>query len=60
MRDDERSLVRPVVIDVGDDLHGHIGLTGSGRSDHHSEARLHARLDRLDLERTTNRIPVIQ
>mmetsp|Transcript_18248 Transcript_18248/g.54579 ORF Transcript_18248/g.54579 Transcript_18248/m.54579 type:complete len:811 (+) Transcript_18248:1013-3445(+) len=32
-------------------LHGRVGLARAGRSDHHSEARIHAGADRLDLNR---------
>ena len=49
VRDDQRSLLRKVVVDVGDDLHGHVGLTGTRRTDDQRETVLHAAVDRLDL-----------
>jgi hypothetical protein len=42
-------LFREVVVEVGNDLHGHIGLTGTGGSDHRRKPRIDSRPDRLHL-----------
>ena len=51
MCDDECALVGEVVVDVGDDLHGNVGLAGARRPHHHGQTWLHPRLDGFHLRR---------
>ena len=48
--DDEGPLLGEAVVDVGDDLHGHVGLARAWRAHDHGEAWAHACTDGFDLE----------
>ena len=47
--DDQRALLRKVVVQVGDDLDGHVGLAGAGRAHHHRQPVVDARTNGLHL-----------
>ena len=49
VRDNQRALVRVIVIQIRDNLHCHVRFARARRSHHHGQARLHARADGLDL-----------
>lgn len=49
MRYDESSLVWMIVVQIRDDLHGHVSFTSSWGSDDQSQTGLHTRTDGFDL-----------
>ena len=50
VRDEKGALLGEVVVEIVDDLHGHVGFAGTRGTDHHGEAGLHAGADGLDLQ----------
>ena len=49
MGDNQSPLLWKVMVDVGDDLYSHVGLSSTGRSYYHGKTRLHTRLDGFNL-----------
>jgi hypothetical protein len=47
--DNQSTLRREVVVDVGYDLHGHISFTRTGRTNNQGQAWLHSRADSFHL-----------
>eukprot|EP00976_Prorocentrum_cordatum_P019339 392216-Prorocentrum_minimum.AAC.1 len=49
VRDEQRALLRAVVVQLVHDLHRHVRLASTGRAHHHGQARVRPRADRLHL-----------